>query len=1148
MRRGLLALFGFLLGVLLFLHFFSEPFLISLSEKYFLFKLKNELNANSSSRSKAFTFIYDEKGKLLFWNTNFYIPPDPLVKRLIQEKGNFDTVVTSPYHVLYCYWQPTQQDSNVLKILPLQVTYKHKTILFQNSIYNPFPISSLEIHYSKKENHVEKGFWLVNQRGHKQVYISFPDIHQLTLPLEQWLWFLLLFDVILLILSFPSYIDFILALSILRIALLFSHHFSVTLKLALFTAQVLAVHTFIPSLGDLFLNAFCLIILFFKLPRVSLSFNRAYKWILLGITFIFCLLYLEFILQIFLNSKIELTFSSLKSLSFHHFLLIIGILSPFLLISYLLSYFGNSFLFFSSLLGRTLFFLFIFITIVFYLFWDPSGWGGSILSSIALTLLLFTYPFSEIKKLRSGFLFFVVVVCVYLFLPLQAANQQKQTYTYKKFVQFLNNPRDLVTEYYLEEIANELKQDTVYQDSISFKGMLNYFFEKYFQNKIKGYQVRVYLYDRFYRMVAGNEPNSPLTPPYRLKSPIFPFTYVYSVFYPRHVVGYYYAVKISFVHPVLGKFYLHAECIPVSIQVGKEVDLFLQESPLKIPPQVSLAIYQDGFRIFQYGKTNFPLRFDRESLVSYQIFQIGEDRFAVVRPQPISFVASFIHYTLLFFLVFLSMLVLLFFQNIQSYFRFIQIYFYTFRFRLHFLLFLVVFLMLVLYLVLSPYLLREYYYTALEKEILKKLEFIQKSLAQELPRLSVLRNQQAYQYYIDLDDFTAVYDTRGRLINARFPMFFRSPYFSELIDPEVFERSRYEQRWVKPVVFGKMSFFSGYAVIFRKNFPIGYLWLLYPMENPELEKELHSTIALLFSIVFLFVLVLFVISISLSEQLIRPIRLLKFQLIRTVYGHERQPIEWRGKDEMASLIQAYNRMLQLLEESEKQLKLKEREMAWQRMARQVAHEIKNPLTPMKLSLQHLMRQLNDVKHQQLVGTVLRQIENLHQIANAFSDFAKRLESGQLFQREQISLVEVLEEIVSLFSHQSNVEVVYEKEVLSQTPVLGNRSDLQRAFINLVQNAIQAIEKEGMVKITLLEKEDSYWISIRDTGGGIPEEIRPHIFEPNFTTKSSGMGLGLAITKQIIEQHKGTISYETEVGKGTTFYISLPKVKNDSVED
>jgi signal transduction histidine kinase len=568
--------------------------------------------------------------------------------------------------------------------------------------------------------------------------------------------------------------------------------------------------------------------------------------------------------------------------------------------------------------------------------------------------------------------------------------------------------------------------------------------------------------------------------------------------------------------------------------------LFLQESPLKIPTQISFAIYQNGSRIFQHGEVNFPLQFHRSLFSDSQTFQLGEERYAVIRPKPISLLTLFIHYTLFFALLFSCITLLFLLVNLRTYLRFVKVYFYTFRFRLYFLFFLTVFLLLFLYILLSPYLLKRYYYTTLKSEIVKKLESVQKRLEQELPHLSVLRNPQAYQYYIALNDFTAVYDLKGHLINARFPLFFRPPYFSHLISASVFQHSQYEQRWIESAPFGGTLFFSGYAVLFHKSRPIGYLWLLYPMENPELEKELNTTIALLFSIVFLFGLFLFTVSFSLSEQLVKPIRLLKFQLIRTVYGHERRPIPWRGKDEMASLIHAYNRMLQLLEESEQQLQLKARESAWQRIAQQIAHEIKNPLTPMKLSLQHLLRQLENPKHQQLVNTVLRQIENLHQIANTFSDFAKRLEHRKPLTKEPVRLSEILQEILALFSHHQTITMRLQNDIQNETFLEGNRADLQRAFLNLIQNAIQAIENEGTITVHLQEKEEHYLITIQDTGMGIPEEIRPHIFEPNFTTKSSGMGLGLAITKQIIEQHQGTITYETKVGHGTSFIIALPK--------
>ena len=238
-------------------------------------------------------------------------------------------------------------------------------------------------------------------------------------------------------------------------------------------------------------------------------------------------------------------------------------------------------------------------------------------------------------------------------------------------------------------------------------------------------------------------------------------------------------------------------------------------------------------------------------------------------------------------------------------------------------------------------------------------------------------------------------------------------------------------------------------------------------------------------------------------------------------------------------------MLAELEKSADLLAKSEREGAWREMAKQVAHEIKNPLTPMKLSIQHLQRALKDnspdIKEltEKISGRLIEQIDNLSNIATAFSDFAK-MPQGEFV---KIDIEPILLSTVELFRESENVEINLsypDKECI----VYGDKEQLMRVFTNIIKNSTQAIpdSKRGIIDIQVIEKSTHYLISIKDNGVGIPEEKRTHIFEPNFTTKSSGTGLGLAICKNIIERMNGRISFESEVNEYSVFYIQLPKMK------
>ena len=239
-------------------------------------------------------------------------------------------------------------------------------------------------------------------------------------------------------------------------------------------------------------------------------------------------------------------------------------------------------------------------------------------------------------------------------------------------------------------------------------------------------------------------------------------------------------------------------------------------------------------------------------------------------------------------------------------------------------------------------------------------------------------------------------------------------------------------------------------------------------------------------------------------------------------------------------------MVKKVEESTSLLAQSERESAWREMARQVAHEIKNPLTPMKLNIQYLQQALktNHPNARQLTENVaaslIEQIDNLSHIASAFSDFAKMPEA----QPEEIVLNELLSKAVELYRNNTRIHVQFE-EAGPLLKVYTDRSQLLRVFTNLIQNAVEAIpeEREGHISVRLEQEGNNARITVTDNGEGIPEEVIEKIFSPYFTTKGSGTGLGLAMTRRIIEFWKGRIWFETEAGTGTSFFIRLPLLQD-----
>jgi len=233
-----------------------------------------------------------------------------------------------------------------------------------------------------------------------------------------------------------------------------------------------------------------------------------------------------------------------------------------------------------------------------------------------------------------------------------------------------------------------------------------------------------------------------------------------------------------------------------------------------------------------------------------------------------------------------------------------------------------------------------------------------------------------------------------------------------------------------------------------------------------------------------------------------------------------------------------------LERSVELLAKSERETAWREMAKQVAHEIKNPLTPMRLSVQQLQRAWDDKNEdfgqylKRVSKTIIEQIDTLSSIASEFSNFAKM----PVAKLENVDVGEILTKTVELFHGTENIEIELQKSD-RELHILADAEQLNRVFINIIKNGIQSIpdERSGEISVVLYSKEDKAIIEISDNGKGIPEDVRQKMFKPNFTTKTSGMGLGLAIVQNILEQIEGEITYKTRVGHGTTFIISLPLI-------
>ncbi|GAB3260265.1 HAMP domain-containing sensor histidine kinase [Larkinella harenae] len=393
----------------------------------------------------------------------------------------------------------------------------------------------------------------------------------------------------------------------------------------------------------------------------------------------------------------------------------------------------------------------------------------------------------------------------------------------------------------------------------------------------------------------------------------------------------------------------------------------------------------------------------------------------------------------------------------------------------------------------------------------------------------------------------SVFDISGYLRSSTQPLVYESGHLSKRINPEAYIHlvEDRENLVLLAESLGARHYRTAYASI--KTYDgrlLGMLGISHFSSETELEHQMIDVVSTALCVFTgLFIIFLFV-SYWASNSLTKPLKIVTQKIRKTNLDRFNEPLDWKSDDEIGVLIGEYNRMLVKLEEKKQALSQSEKQSAWREMAKQVAHEIKNPLTPMKLTLQHLQRTLQSDNPaarrvlQRTLDTLLDQIDNLSDIATSFSDFAKMpLPKNELFE-----ITSVINKAADLYADDGKITLVRD---ISPYPVMvmGDRQLIGRILTNLIINSVQSVsaDRKPVIQLRLNVSDEHINIAINDNGAGVPEAIRSKIFLPNFSTKEGGSGLGLAIAKRGIEHAGGSIWFETATGEGTTFYISLPHI-------
>ncbi len=387
-----------------------------------------------------------------------------------------------------------------------------------------------------------------------------------------------------------------------------------------------------------------------------------------------------------------------------------------------------------------------------------------------------------------------------------------------------------------------------------------------------------------------------------------------------------------------------------------------------------------------------------------------------------------------------------------------------------------------------------------------------------------------------------IYNWDGALVATSRPVIFEKGFDGVLLNPKAFEQivKKEQINFVQDEKIVELTYMAVYMPLVLENGERYVLSIPYFTRGEELNKDILLIVIIAVNIAMIVMVLAFILSSIVAERITKPLQVVNEKLRQMRVGGKNEKIVYHERDEIGMLVKEYNEMVDKLEANVKKLAKSERESAWREMARQIAHEIKNPLTPMKLNLQFMQRTLQKgdmeevrQRFKDISAVLIEQIDHMASIASAFSDFAKLQEANN----EWFDLSELVNSCAKLFYE--NVDVM-ECDIEPNVSVYGDRDQVNRVIVNLLKNAEQSIPegREGHVLVRLKTVLGKIILLVKDNGCGIPESIRDRISEPNFTTKSGGTGLGLAMSYKIIEAMGGSITFESVENEGTTFYVVL----------
>ncbi len=1143
---------------------------------------KLELAQRLASNSDFNFFIYT-RDTLTTWTSNAVPLPNIIDRQMFEN----DIVQLSNGWYKFEYLQ--EEDETYIASLRVKSQYQHenKDLVnhFSNSIAGDF---NAELTLEKK------GYPILNAEGNEVFYLLPSEELESDELMEFFIFsFYLISFIILIQLLINAFQKLFIRRPILLIIfpalIIVLRYFWLELgwlgplrNFELFNPELLASSAYVPSLGDLIIN----IVIFYLLVHFLLKRTR--NWFLVGKTklklvlFIVPLFLLSFFLAFEINnvfrrlifdSQIPFDVAHLFDLNIYSFLsvTIIGtsFYTFFKLVQYIITQIKKN----EFELNR-LAFLWV-ITSAIYVLIDQTYYTNSLLTSfwpIILSAAILWFLYSEKKSKFIHVVSIVAYMAFYSAYMLHSYMNEKELLVRVNYADKIARDREFTVELDYHSLEKKMKKDSSLISNFYGDFNRSLLSEKleieHFHKLKQDYELSFYLFDSDSQSVADFRNYE--SKEYKRTTDIITESGVqstesdnlYFIKDHSHKLSYLSNFPIEQNDSLYG--YLVTEFrskkfpddigLP-SLLLGEGTGVFKQQE------EYSFAKYLDGRLVNSRGDYTYPI-FLADWQNGNDVF-VGRDGFShylykpdighvvVVSDKSASFLEVFTSFSYLLIIYGVLLLIPLGFNHYRSRISFKNI---KLNVKIRFVLIGLTIITLIAFAFGAEEFVVGQYYTNNEGLIKEKMESVKLEVEDKLENEDVLDGRlSGYMDYI-LKKFSNVfvaeiniYDLNGNLLGSSQPKIYTKGLISKKMNTSSFiEMNNNESsEFIHQEHIGKLNYLSAYAPFFNKHGEkLAYLNVQYISKQNELENQISALLLAIFNIMVLMLAISTILAVAISNRLTRPLKYIQESLKNVQIGAKYKPIDYRGKDEIGELVLEYNKKVEELQENAEALARSERESAWREMAKQVAHEIKNPLTPMKLSIQHLKRSINladdDSKEKldRVSKSLIEQIDSLTQIANEFSNFAKMPKANE----SEIDLIEIVKNSSSIFSeydeHSFNLDIEVEKDAM----IWADKDLLLRVFNNLIKNAIQAIPvtEEGRIEVFMVEKGDDYLVTIRDNGKGIKDDEKEKIFVPYFTTKSTGTGLGLAMTKQIVESMNGEIWFETKLDVGTSFYVSFPK--------